>query len=252
MPFIPKTAGRIWEPKDGGTRLLVADDKLEFTQAADQARITVITEIQNLSQAARESLAGGVDNLAAFDTALENEEFDIRDRLDYYAYDTRAENLTVADGAWFTPEAVEAFCGERVNNEATNSIDGDNGTVWQHFVDEAHSITYRLRSYPKKITKVRFRYNLAEPPREQLSNLNIRASRALSQIDEVGNLLDSGLNITWPVGQGATWVEHTLTTPKTNARYVKLDGFGSADGSNHAQIREFQVWVETKQVGDAF
>lgn len=223
-------------------------DPTLYTQAQDNIDLTEITEIQGLSADTRELIATalGFSDLATYDDFLQDQEWEIRDRLDYYSlYENRVENITVRDGAWFTPEAVESFCGEHTTNVAANSIDGVNTTIYQHNVNHAHNIVYRLRSYPKKITKVRFRYGSAEPDRERLNNLTIKAARALSQIDESSNILESNLNIVWPT-PGGVWVEHTLATPKVNVRYIKLETADTDHPSNHWQIREFAVRVVTR------
>ena len=225
-------------------------DPQQFTEAADNARLTDITTTQGLNDTLRTlvALGSGFASLGDFDTALELEEWEIRDRLDYYAdYDNRVENITVRDGAWYTPEAIEDFCGEHATNVAANSVDGDNNTIWQHFQDHQHFITYRLRGYPKKITRIRFRYGSAEPARERLNNLTVRASRDISQILEPSNELETDLNISWPT-PGGVWVEHTLATPKSNARYIRLETADTDDTAqpNALQIREFAVRVETR------
>lgn len=239
-------ARRWYEPKNGGTKLQLHIDPHEFVQADDQARLAIVQEIQGLSDALRVELATskGFQDLDSYDSALQDEEWSLLDRLDYYDYENRQESLSVRDGSWFTPEAIESFCGEHQTNVATNSVDGDNTSIWQHFQTERHQIIYRLRGYPKKVTKVRFRYGTLLPARERLKNLDIRMARDLSQIDVAGNLLEEGLDIDWPLLGGA-WVEHVLTTPKHNARYIKLE-FDTDDLSNNAQIREFAVRVETR------
>ena len=242
--------GRWYEPSGSPTdTLAVIRDKLIFTKAADDARLLVITDIQGLSDTTRQAIAGSQD-LADFDAGLEAEEWEIRDRLDYYSYPTRTENLTVADGAWFSPDSVDSFCGEHATNVASNTVDGNTGTFWQHFNSHTHNITFKLRDWPKKVTKIRFFYGSALPVRERLSNMTVKASRDISQIDVAANTLETGINITWP-GTGGVWVEHTLANFKSNARYIKLE-FDTADASNNAQMREFEVWVETRQVGDLF
>lgn len=232
-----------WEPRGGGTQLQTLSEATLYDEAADTARLADVTAIQALTTAERTAVASlqGL-TLAAYDTLLEGEEWVLRDRLDYYAYDNKTVN--VRDGAWFTPEAVESFSGEHVTNVATNSIDGNNTTIWQDFTTATHQITYRLRGYPKRIERVRFRYGTAEPARERLTNLVIKASRDLSQIDAPNNTLDTGVNPTWPAGGGVD-VEHVLATAKSNARYVKLE-FDTEDASNNAQVREFSVWVTTR------
>lgn len=246
-----QSLGRWFEPRAGGTRLQVIRDKFNFDKADDEARLAVINEIQALSDSARQLVAGGTP-LADFDTDLQLEEWQIRDRLDYYdLYSNRQETITVRDGAWFTPDAVESFCGESGTDVVGQSIDGLNNTIWRHTVNERHNVIYRLRDYPKKISKIRFRYANNEPDRERLTSLDVHASKNLNRIDDVESILEQGINISWPVGAGNTWVEHVLAQKKANARYIKLS-FTTDDPNNVMAIREFAVWVETRQVNDLF
>lgn len=240
-------ARRWYEDVGGGDDLNLFVDPESFNQTIDTNRLAVITEFQNLSDIARLELAGDAgEPLSVYDEMLEEEEWELRDRLDYYdLYSNRVENVTVRDGAWFTPDAVESFCGEDVGEEAVQSIDGVNSTKWKHTADERHSIIYLLRSYPKKISKIRFRYNATEPVTEQLANVDVHAAKNLAKIDDAENILETGINITWPIGQGAIWVEHTLANKKANARYIKLL-MDTAHASNTLQMREFAVWVETR------
>lgn len=236
-----------YEHISGNTEMNLIQDPLVFDKTDDIAKLAVITEFQALSITARTEIADADgQSLAEFDDELEKEGWKLNARLLFYDFPTRVLNLTIKDGDWFTPEAVETSCGASGGNAAANSIDENNTTFWRHAVDEQHSITYRLREFPLKISKIRFRYNTSEPVNEQLDTLTIRASRALGKIDDAGSLIESGLNITWPTGAGSTWVEHTLASKKVSVRYIKLEEFGSAHASNTIQIREFAVFVETK------
>lgn len=240
-------AVRLYVPMVAGTELDLFIDPFTFVKADDETRLLEIAEFQALSDAARTEVAicKEFGTLAAFDAALQDEQWDIEDRIDYYSYDDRTENLTVRDGAWFTPDSVDSFCGETGANVVGNSIDGSFGTFWRHSVDERHSVIYKLRNYPKKVARIRFRYNSTEPVTEQLSNLDVHAAKNLANIDEAENILETGINISWPVGQGSIWVEHTLAQKKNKARYIKLL-FDTAHASNTSQIREFAVRVETR------
>lgn len=241
-------AKRFYANVAGGVDLDLFIDPQAFNKTVDTDRLAVITELQGLSDDTRTVVAicAGAADLAAYDTALQDEEWEIRDRLDYYTlYANRTQNLTVRDGAWFSPDTVDSFCGETGANLVGNSIDGTNSTFWRHSVDERHSVIYKLRDYPKKVAKIRFRYNSTEPVTEQLSNLDVHAAKNLAKIDDAQNILETGINISWPTGQGAVWVEHTLAQKKNKARYIKLL-FDTAHASNRSQIREFEVWVETR------
>lgn len=232
----------------GGVDLDLLTDPERFNKTIDTDRLSVITELQGLSVTARTQIAPplGHTDLAGFDAALQDEQWGIQDRLDYYSlYSNRTQNFTVRDGAWFTPDSVNSFCGETGGNVVGNSIDGSNSTFWRHSVDERHSVIYQLRGYPKKISKIRFRYNSTEPVTEQLSNMDVHAAKNVANIDDAENILETGINITWPVGQGSIFVEHTLALKKANARFVKLL-FDTAHATNTSQIREFAVFVETR------
>ncbi|MGI9411562.1 MAG: hypothetical protein ACR2OV_15895 [Hyphomicrobiaceae bacterium] len=240
---------QLWEVISAGAELLIKRDLNSFVKTDDNDRLTAITGIQALSDDARTSLISdfGVADLGELDTLLEDEEFELRQRIASYDYDTRVVNTTVLDGAWFTPDSVESFCGETSTNVVGNSIDGVNTTFWRHSQDHQHTVTYLLRSYPNKISRIRFRYNSTEPANERLNNMDVHAAKNLARIDNAENILETGINISWPVGQGSVWVEHTLAKKKTNARYVKLVIDDTDNASNTLQIREFAVWVEPLQ-----
>ena len=247
MPRGPGQFGAQYEPKAASTELAVVRDKFVYTKAADQARLDVITDLQALPDATRTVLAPGGD-LADYDKMLEDEEYVIRDRLDYYDYDTRQISRTVADGQWFTPDSVESVCGETAPNVAARMIDGDDATFWRHAVDEPHVLTFKLRDYPKKIERIRLRYGAGESARERLNDITIKAAKGLANLDN--NVLESGINLVYPTGAGLTWVEHTLAAKKLKARYIRLEIGNTDNGSNQAQIREFQIWVSTRQPED--
>lgn len=238
-----------YEPKAASTELAVVRDKARFVKASDQADLDIITEKQGLSDATRATLTGGL-SLAEYDDLLEEQSDILLDRLDYYTYDTIVKSRTVADGKWFSPDSVNSFCGETAPNVATRCIDGDDNTFWRHATDETHILTFKLRDYPKKIERIRFRYGAGESARERLNDITVKAAKGLANLDNVENTLETGINITWPTGAGLTWVEHTLASKKLKARYVKLEIGNTDNGSNQAQIREFQVWVGTRQPED--
>ena len=252
--------GRLYEPRAASTELTVVRDRFFFTKAQDQADLDVITDIigdpnadppkPGLPDATRQAIAGSLP-LDEYDQQLEEQEYVLRDRLDYYDYTTRVDQRTVADGEWFSPVAVESVCGETAPNVAARMIDGDEATFWRHASNEQHVITFQLRDYPKKIERIRFLYGAGESARERLNNITVKAAKGLARLDDADNILESGINPTWPSGISSnTWVEHTLASKKLKARYVKLEISDTDNGQNQAQIREFEVWVGTRQPED--
>ena len=200
----------------------------------------------------RTALAAGQGlSLQEYDDALEDQEWILRDRLDYYDYATRTVNRTIADGAWFSPNLIESVCAENIGNEASKAIDGNSVTFWRDSTNHQHVIVFKLRDYPKKIEKIRFLYGANESARERLNNMDVHASKAIGAIDNPENILETGINISWPTGISEdTWVEHTLASKKLKARYIKLVIDDTDNGQNQCQIREFEVWVATRQPED--
>ena len=230
---------RWYRPKAGGTKLELYIDPEEYDQAEEQTALAEIQELQGLGDANRTLVATalGHDNLGGFDDWLQARAEELQDRLDYYDYQNRDETVTVRDGAWFTPEAVEAHSGEEVGNEAVNMIDGDNGTWWQSNLDQTHVIDLRLRSYKKRISNMQIRRG--GNVRSQLQNLEIRAANSLGGLNNDGNIIASGVELLTE----ADWNEIAIS--KKTCRYIRLS-FTSAHASNEARIREIEVWVETK------
>ena len=254
MP-VNRGRGRWWEPRSGSTELQVTRDASLFSEAADQARRDSIQEIQALSDNTRTILAQAAGlPLSEYDDALEDELWDILDRLDYYGYSNRTESVNVKDGAWFTPIAVESVSSEDIlsppnNRLAIFSIDGLNSTGWRTSINERHSITYLLRDYPKKISKMRIRSTGSPATRQQLINIDVSASRGLGAIDNPQNLLLENFtpSPTWP--GGGVWFEIDFTSKKNNARYIKLS-MDTEHPDNQLELREIAFWVETKNLGD--
>ena len=112
-------------------------------------------------------------------------------------------------------------------------------------INHQHVIIYEIRGYPKKISKIRFFYGTGESGRERLNNMDVHAAKAVSNIDDAASILETGINIAWPT-PGGVFVEHTLAQKKNKARYIKLVIDDTDNGSNHCQIREFEVFVETR------
>lgn len=240
-------ARRWYESKSAGTALQIFEDASLFTQVDDTDRVNAVAAIRALSDNVRTAIAldCGFPNLQAYDDELEEEEYELRDRLDYYSYENRNENLNVRDGAWFIPEAVESFPGELVGFEAALMIDGDNVSQWRYtppLPTDRLEWVLRLRSYPKKITKIRFRHGGPGNIAEQLIDVNVSAAKALSQIDEASNIIVSGIIPNWLAG---SWVEIVFPTPKINARYIKIN-CNTNSLVNEIRVREINVRVETK------
>lgn len=231
----------------GGTNIVVWDDPQDLTTQAElQAQVDALLPFQGLSDGARTLLAqggvpgagipGGFPDLASFDTFLTDEIERLQDIVDYYDYDSKQETISsVRDGAWYVPEAIEAFSDETVGNEASLSIDGNNATGWQPATEPA-SITYRVRTHRKNFEGIRL-WIPNNTLKTELQGLTIRASQALGMIDDPANVMATGLDLSY----SGTAMQEILFGSKKRARYLKLD----IDGSNHAQN---QILVRTIEV----
>lgn len=240
-------AKRLWEEITGGTDLKLWVDPEPVNKVADVAEQARLQSIRDGNTDIRTELAecGGYPDLASFDDFIQTEIDNLKDRVDSYDYDTRVHNLTVMDGAWFTPDSVQSVESEDVGNEADKAIDGNTVTFFRDSVNHQHVIVFKLRDYSKKISKIRFWYATGLSARERLNNMDVHAANAIPNIDDPSNILETGINITWP-GVGGVWVEHVLAVKKNRMRYIKLVVDDTDNGNNHIQIREFQVWVEPK------
>lgn len=238
---------RLWEQITVGTDIKLWIDPEPYNKTDDITERDRLQAILDADVAIRTELAVclGSSDLQSFDDFIQDEIDDIKDRLDYYDYDTRAHNMTVMDGAWFSPDSVNSVLGEDVGNEATKSIDLNTVTFWRDSTNHQHVIIYQLRDYAKKISKIRFFYGAGLSARERLNNMDVHAAKAVNNIDNPENILETGINITWP-GVGGAFVEHTLASKKNKARYVKLVIDDTDNGNNQCQIREFEVWVEAR------
>lgn len=236
---------RFYRPRNAGSGLDLYIDPDTFTQAGDNAELSLIQEIQSLSDVLRADIAisKGFQDIASYDASLVDKSDEILDRLDFYSYENRLESFNVRDGAWFVPDAIVDVCGEEVGNEAIMAIDGVNSTQWRHNVTERHTLTVQLRPYPKKITKIRIRHGAGAPDREQLQNIDIRASKSLAGILNPNNQVLTAANPIWVAGD---WTEIPLDKNKANARFIRIIS-DTIRGDNFIQIRELEVRVETRE-----
>lgn len=246
---------RFWYQLSGDPDVFnVYADPTTLDRADMEAYRDFLLEVQGASDAIRIELAMGSLNavpgigpqqsLQDFDDLVQDELDRYLDILDYYDYDTRQQTLTVRDGAWITPIAIESVSHENVGEEATLAIDGDFGTWWQSDASGTREIVFELRSYPKKIERLRVRAP-ASDLRAQLQGVTIKAAKNINMIDDPRNWLDTDIDLTYT---GNIWLEHTLTTPKFNARFMKLECATSLFVANPEQvrIREIEVRVGTR------
>lgn len=230
---------RLYEPVDIDLKLW-ADPKT-FVKLDLEAEVVELEFLIGQEDPVRLRLGqcAGYPTLEEYDSYLDSEWTRKKDIIDFFDYETKVVNLTVKDGAWFSPILIEDVCGERVGNEAIYSIDGDTGTFWQDDTNEPHQITFKLRDYSKRISKVRIWVDTNA--RSSLTDITIQAANSVPGLSDPSNEAVTGVNIST---QDA-WNEIDFTTEQIG-KFVRLTGFGSLNSLNESRIREIEMWVETQ------
>lgn len=230
-------AVRLYEPKAAGAELQLWADPQRYVKIELEEELSALEELIALSPEARE-LANGQLDREDWDEFSAAQRARLKNLIDFFDYDTKVVDLTVADGAWFQMEAVEDFCGEEAPRPAVDSIDGDTGTFWQHDQDHAHQITWRLRDYEKRVSKVRVW--LGANARSKLNNLDIYVANSVGGLNLPTNLAITGASIS----TADAWNEIDFTIEQVG-QFVRFTGFGSQNSVDESRIREVEAWVET-------
>jgi len=244
-------AKRYYEPISGD--LTLWKDPSIFVKEDLEADLSVIEEIQALSPEARSlyaqyhtmnTLSYFVDldsiDISDFDDFLDELRTRLKNLIDFFDYNSTILNLNVKDGAWFTPEAVESVCGEDTGYPATNTIDGNTATYWEHDVNEQHNIIWRIRDYKKRISKIRVR--VGSSSRNRLNGLDVYFSSTIDGLTNPSNRFITDAALATP----NAWVEIEFDgSSKANGLYMKFADFQSDNPNNYVRIQEVQVWVTT-------
>jgi hypothetical protein len=244
---------RMYQRQASGAEIKFWVDPAQYVKADMPGQIQVLEDVLALSNDIKtwiiQNGMTGFTTIQEFDDFIEAELWKLKDILDYFDYQAEEETLWNYKYMWMTPEAVESFCGEDVtdpatnaidDDPATNAIDDDPATRWHHSTNEVHTIVFRLRTYPKKLTGVRIMLYSGSPA-EHLRNVTIKAARDISQIDEASNIMATGVDF----ATDAQWNEHIFASAKHNARYIKLEINSTDHAANNCRIREFDAKVET-------
>lgn len=233
---------RFYEPVSGDLQLFSQAETI-FVEAELQEDLLILNELRALSEETRTELAiQQGKSLEAYDETLDLEYERTSDILDFYGYDNTTLNITVKDGTWFTPEAIEDVCGEDAGHEAVLTIDGLNATYWEHDVTEDHQITWRLRDYKKRFPKLRVR--VGSGLRTKLTGVDIYVANTVAGLDKPENLVATGVAL---IGDNV-WQEIDLGGDQ-NARYIRFTGFRSQNANDYVRLHEIAVWVITKDWG---
>lgn len=236
----------------GGTQIEAINDLQIYTKEDLETQFSSSQMILDLGEELRGYLAqggipglgipGGFPDLNSFDSYLEEDRDRILDMLDYFTYELEAAPFNVRTGDWFTPIEVYDVSGELSGSEAFHAIDGAVGESWWQSdvkVSGSHYITFKVRDYQKKISKIRLRTTSGDL-RAQLQGVTIRTTNNPGNIDEPSQIAASDVNFTYV---DDNWMEYEFPSKKT-AKYLKLDISGSLNSNDEVRIREIQVRVE--------
>lgn len=251
-----------YDPINGGTALELYDSPQVFEKTDLEEARDDLLNVKDIPDGLREDIARqglslGIVTLPAitegdpaqpnktllelFDDIVEEELDRVSDLLDYFDYDKGPPPIgNVAESDLFLPEAIEDFTDETVGGEAAGAIDDagggdpndpDNSTYWQSESSGLRTITFRLRSYSKKVLGIRLRTNNGDL-RAALQGLTIRAANSLLMIDEPQNELITGLNLD---GLTTPWTDIEFT--KAKCRYIRLETTGGLHLTNPDDVR---------------
>ncbi len=228
---------RYYEPVSGDLKLW--SDPATFVRADLEDELAAIEEIMALSDDARAILAGSEGLLAAYDQRLEDIKERLANLIDFFDYSNTPVTLNVKDGAWYTPVAVQSFCGEDIGQEAILTIDGQTNTYWQHDVDEQHNIVWQLRDYTKRIAKLEVR--VGGSGRNLLTGLDVYIANTIDGLASTGNRVIEGGSLVVP----NSWEELSWGPSKANGQYIRFADFQSQHANNYVRIQEIRAWVVT-------
>ncbi len=255
-------ANRYYDPINGGVDLQIWKDPQVLSRADLEAERDTLLSVQGLSDALRTtiaqsglsaiglpSFAGSETTLADFDSYIDDELDRLRDTLDVFDYESGSASISIRTGDWFLPEAVEDVSAEESGNEAGFAIDAVGGgdpdpndplssTFWQSNAAGLRVITFRLRSYTKRVEGIRLRTNAGDA-RSQLQGLTVKASNSLNLIDDPSNTQVTGVNVD---DLTAPWYQ--IDFVKARCRYIRLECSTSAHTNpDHVRIRTIQARV---------
>ena len=152
---------------------------------------------------------------------------------------SKVDGISISAIAWVTPTAIHSKCGEDGSSPASNTIDGDLGTVWLHSVPHEHWIIFDIGS-TKTVKEIRLyvtgggRYS---PCEVTAVYINDTADESGGSKGSLGSFLS-----------GMHWNEINVTD--TDGRYIKiklktldLNGANCSTSHNLWYFYEFQVYV---------
>ncbi len=214
-------------------------DTSTLTAVELQDEVDAYGDIQALDDDAITILIEGTPLTVEMYREMIQQEIDQRkDLIDFFDYEKTDVVLSVADADWFTPVSVEDFCGEEVGHEAVLTIDELNNTYWQHDTDHEHEITWKLREYKKRISKLQVR--VGSSSRNLLTDVDVYIADDVALLGTPGALVTT-FDLTVP----NSWEEVTWGPGKKNGRWIRFAGFKSQHANNEVRIQEVQMRVVT-------
>ena len=152
---------------------------------------------------------------------------------------SKVDGIDISVGAWVAPTAIHSKCGEDAAYPASNTIDGNLSTKWEHSVGHEHWIIFDIGS-TKTVQKIRL-YCIGGG---RFSPCEVTAVYINDTADESGGSKGS----LGAILSGTHWNEIDVTD--TSGRYIKiklktLDAVAANCSTSNplAYFYEFQAYV---------
>jgi hypothetical protein len=153
---------------------------------------------------------------------------------------SKVDGISITVGpAWVTPTAIHSKCGEDATDPASNTIDGDLNTSWEHSLGHEHWIVFDLGE-TKTVQKVRLYC------RSTVMVFRICEVSAVYINDTPGESGGSKGSLVLPPS-GTQWYEIDVTDTSGRYIYLKLKTYSSGLNcdTSHGLTRfyEFEAYV---------
>ena len=241
-------ARKFWE-RLSGQRIQFYDEPQDFMRDDVDARIAEIQTILALDNSVKALLAQanpGLRSEAEFDQFFQDELEELADLRDYYGYDQVQETVDTFSKGWlggpdFTLGPATVVDSSETTGIAAQAIDGVNNQQWtENGADGPHFLVIGW-GYSKRLDGIRFRTGSTVGNAQQLNGMQVFAANGL------GGLPNNqvGTDLVIPATPNADpWHEFDLA-PK-NARFLRLEIGGSAQGQDNIQINELELRFRTR------
>lgn len=241
-------ARKFWE-RVSGQRIQFYDEPQDFQRDDVDARIVELQDVLALPANIKALLVQSnpiFNTEAEFDRAFSDELEELADLRDYYGYTETQEIVDVFSSGWlagpdFTLGPATVVSSSQTTGVAAQAIDGVGNQQWEeNGADGPHFIVIGW-GYSKRLDGIRFRTGASASARQQLNGLQVFAAGRENALPD--NQIGTDLVI--PATPNADPFHEFDVGPK-NARFLRLDIGGSAQGQDNITINELELRFRTR------